>query len=199
MYLWSKERCTILWTWDLFMAPEAVTEFFGVSFHCESATINAHLIYQLVCSWRYVVRTLDSGETVKLQYRSLTKTDEEQATKELQPNITTPNWLWRVCELTVIIQLLLYSLENSNNLISSCRIQTLNRVFVWSFCSCRYTPYFIIKSAGKPNALVRTTCWRQVARTSVLLTMLFFLVCLSNEMLHFFSLIQDKWLNSQDP
>lgn len=53
---------------------------------------NAIITTQCLNGW-YVVRTLDSGETVKLQYRSLTKTDEEQATKELQPNITTPNWL----------------------------------------------------------------------------------------------------------
>eukprot|EP00250_Pteridium_aquilinum_P007724 c17389_g1_i1 orf=323-2026(-) len=53
---------------------------------------NAVITTQCLNGW-YVVRALDNGETVKLQYRSLTKTDEQQTAKELQPSITAPNWL----------------------------------------------------------------------------------------------------------
>ncbi|KAH7283793.1 hypothetical protein KP509_34G024200 [Ceratopteris richardii] len=44
---------------------------------------------QCLNGW-YVVKTLDNGESVKVQYRSLMKTDEQE---ELQPSITAPNWL----------------------------------------------------------------------------------------------------------
>lgn len=51
---------------------------------------NAIITTQCLNGW-YVVRTLDNGESVKLQYRSLTKTEAEQ---ESQPNVAAaPNWL----------------------------------------------------------------------------------------------------------
>ncbi|MCO5612099.1 hypothetical protein L7F22_066361 [Adiantum nelumboides] len=49
---------------------------------------NAIITTQCLNGW-YVVRTLDNGESVKLQYRSLTKTEEQES----QPNVTAPNWL----------------------------------------------------------------------------------------------------------
>ncbi|KAI5067376.1 hypothetical protein GOP47_0017904 [Adiantum capillus-veneris] len=49
---------------------------------------NAIITTQCLNGW-YVVRTLDNGESVKLQYRSLTKTEEQES----QPNVAAPNWL----------------------------------------------------------------------------------------------------------
>lgn len=42
---------------------------------------------------RYVVKTLDNAESVKLQYRSLEKVTENTPLKTSPPIKTTPNWL----------------------------------------------------------------------------------------------------------
>lgn len=42
---------------------------------------------------RYVVKTLDNAESVKLQYRSLAKVQDSQPSNLASSKITTPNWL----------------------------------------------------------------------------------------------------------
>lgn len=43
-------------------------------------------------NFRYVVKTLDNAESVKLQYRSLAKVPDDGTAKPLS-TILTPNWL----------------------------------------------------------------------------------------------------------
>lgn len=53
---------------------------------------NAVITTQCLNGW-YVVRTLDNGESVKLQYRSLMKMGEQPSSNEVQAKIVGPNWL----------------------------------------------------------------------------------------------------------
>lgn len=49
--------------------------------------------YQYLVIIRYVVKTLDNAESVKLQYRSLAKVSDGPSSN-MNPSKTTPSWLW---------------------------------------------------------------------------------------------------------
>lgn len=44
------------------------------------------------CIYRYVVKTLDNAESVKLQYRSLAKVPDDSLSKPMSSKMA-PNWL----------------------------------------------------------------------------------------------------------